>query len=187
MDKYQVRRYLKEQRARLTYRQRLAKSEKIMATLIEQLKGYKKIGFYINKNDEVMTLEFLPYFLEHFDVIAATVVDEEDGTMEFRQFTNVKQLKEGYVGILEPLEGDVISKEDLDVILVPMLGYDKYCNRIGYGKGYYDRYLEDYKGLKIGLGFVEQNLSKIPTEDHDVRLDKVITDREVIDLPSYLR
>ncbi len=66
-----------------------------------------------------------------------------------------------------------------------MLGYDKYCNRMGMGKGYYDRYLADFKGEIIGLAFTEQNYILIPIEPHDVRMDKVITERGILSKPNF--
>lgn len=182
MDKYKVRQVLTEQRARMTYKKRLEKSERIMEQLIPLLKGKKNIAFYINLNDEVITLDFLPYFLENYETISASVTEDE---IEFYSFTNVKQLKEGYVGILEPPAVNKVEKDDIEVIIVPMLGYDKYCNRMGMGKGYYDRYLADFKGEIIGLAFTEQNHILIPIEPHDVRMDKVITERGILSKPNF--
>lgn len=181
MDKYKVRHYLKEQRARMTYKKRLEKSQKIMEKLITQLDGKNNIAFYINTKDEVITHDFLPYFLENYETVSTSVTEEE---IEFFAFTNIKQLKEGYVGILEPPHTNKVEKADIDVIIVPMLGFDKYCNRIGYGKGFYDKYLEDFNGEIIGLAFSEQQYPLIPTDKYDVKMHKVITDREVIIKPK---
>jgi 5-formyltetrahydrofolate cyclo-ligase len=68
--------------------------------------------------------------------------------------------------------------------LVPLVGYDNNLNRLGYGGGFYDRYIEKIekikKVIKIGLAFSYQNLKKIPTNQHDKRLDFIITEKEIL-------
>ncbi len=85
-------------------------------------------------------------------------------------------------GIKEPDPDDAIllDSSDIDVIIVPLLGFDDNKNRLGYGGGYYDRYLEFYEGLKIGVAFAEQKLESIDTDKNDVQLDIIITDKEII-------
>ena len=69
------------------------------------------------------------------------------------------------------------------LILVPGLAFDRSGGRIGKGKGFYDNYLRNYKGLTIGITFNETLLDEIPTEEHDMSVEMVITDREVIKVP----
>jgi len=75
---------------------------------------------------------------------------------------------------------DSVSLEELDLVLVPMLGGDDQGNRIGYGKGYYDRFLKKVDCPKMGLIFDCCLVEKIPTEHHDVVLDYVVTERRII-------
>ncbi len=73
--------------------------------------------------------------------------------------------------------GDEVSIQSLQAILVPGLGFDENLNRIGRGKGFYDRALQNYWGLKIGICFTEQFVSRLPLqENHDVPVDYVVTD-----------
>ena len=85
-------------------------------------------------------------------------------------------------GIKEPDPdfATMIDKNDIDVIIVPLLGFDKNKNRIGYGGGYYDRYLKNCKGLKIAVAFEVQRFDSIVTEKNDVRMDIIITEKEII-------
>ena len=177
-----VRDYLKAQRGRLTYKKRQEKSLKIMENLLTLLEGKENIALYINTNDEVNTLDFIPYFLQNFKTVSASITDE---TMQFYKIENVKRLTPGFKGILEPLPNTLIEKEDIEVMIIPMLGYDKHCNRMGYGAGFYDRYLEEFKGIKIGLAFAEQQYPLLPTNQYDVKMDYVITDREIIKQPKF--
>ncbi len=85
-------------------------------------------------------------------------------------------------GILEPDENfSMIEKDEIDVIIVPGVAFSKECVRLGYGKGYYDKFLRNYKGKKIGIAFWEQIIDNLPYNSYDVLLDKVITDKIVID------
>lgn len=166
----------------MTFKKRNEKSLRIIENLLPILEGKKNIAIYINIKDEVNTLDFLPYFLENFDVVSAPVCTED--SMEFYQINSVKNLSEGAYGILEPLPNNKIEKDEIEVMIIPMLGYDKYCDRIGYGKGYYDNYLADFKGLKVGLAFTEQHHHLVPTNEHDVSLDHVVTERGIVSRPK---
>ena len=78
-------------------------------------------------------------------------------------------------GIAEPCEGKVIDKNDIDVMIVPLVGYNNDNYRLGYGGGYYDRYLIDYHGKTIGLAFTFQKIEDYIPEEHDMPLDVILT------------
>lgn len=88
----------------------------------------------------------------------------------------------GPFGVMEPSEDSrKLDLEELTGILVPGLGFNKNGNRLGKGRGFYDRALADYKGLKIGVCFGCQVLQEdFPVEEHDVRVDFLITENEII-------
>ena len=79
----------------------------------------------------------------------------------------------GVYGILEPI-GELMKKEDIDIIIVPLLYFDKDNNRVGYGGGYYDRYLANYKGITIGVAYDFQEVEKIDVKPTDVKLNYII-------------
>lgn len=83
----------------------------------------------------------------------------------------------GAYGIMEPdpEKSAILSPNDLDFIIVPGLGFDAECRRLGRGAGYYDRLLSESRAYKTGLAFDEQILSEVCTESHDVKLDCVVT------------
>ncbi len=87
----------------------------------------------------------------------------------------------GKFGILEPDESfPIIEKDKIDMVIVPGLAFSRECRRLGYGKGYYDKFLKDYKGKKIGIAFWEQIVDNLPYGHYDVLLDKIITDKIII-------
>ena len=82
-------------------------------------------------------------------------------------------------GIPEPISKKVVIPE---ILLIPLLAFDDDLNRLGYGGGYYDRYLGKLKKkniLKIGIAYSFQNLKKIPINKHDVKLDFIITEKKI--------
>ena len=82
-------------------------------------------------------------------------------------------------GIPEPISSKVIYP---DILLVPLVAYDKNFNRIGYGGGFYDRYIKKIKKIKkvvtIGLAYSFQKVEKIPANKHDVKLDFIVTEKD---------
>lgn len=99
--------------------------------------------------------------------------------LEHSKINSTNELVKNTLGILEPKENLKIDTRKIDLILVPLLGVDIRGNRLGYGKGYYDKFLQTAEALKIGLAFEEFVLDEIPSEKHDVKLDGFITEKGV--------
>ncbi len=74
----------------------------------------------------------------------------------------------------DPSKSIKILPEQIDLILVPGLAFDKYNQRLGYGMGYYDRYLATMNGKKVGIAFREQKVASLPTEEHDLPVDQIL-------------
>ncbi len=105
--------------------------------------------------------------------------------LEFRFVGNPgdeSQFRAGYKGIREPREtSPLVRKEDILVCLVPLLAFDEAGGRLGHGKGYYDRFLSGFSGLKVGLGFECQRAAALPLEPHDHKLDLMVTEARIRD------
>jgi 5-formyltetrahydrofolate cyclo-ligase len=89
----------------------------------------------------------------------------------------------GGVSVRQPVEGTVVSLAMIDMIVIPGLAFDRHGYRVGRGRGFYDRFLsqKDFQGLRCALCFHEQLLNEaIPSEPHDVQMDLIVTDREVL-------
>ncbi len=99
-----------------------------------------------------------------------------------------KELSIGSYGILEPRTEKIRKTrvEDIDLIIVPGVAFDKKGNRIGHGKGYYDRLLDKTNATKIGLAFEFQLLKEIPTDKHDLPIDILITEKRIIKCQDML-
>ena len=101
-------------------------------------------------------------------------------TLIFRQYTKDSELIKNQNKILEPKSGKEIDPEDLDIIFIPLLAFDKNLNRVGMGKGYYDKTLHGKKaGKLVGLAYDFQEISNAFPEDHDVAMNAIITSKNI--------
>ena len=89
-------------------------------------------------------------------------------------------MKEGAYRIMEPDDNcDKLQHENIDIVIIPLVAFDNSGTRLGYGGGYYDRLLKNMqKTKKIGIAFSLQQLDSIERENHDVKLDMVITEKK---------
>ena len=143
------------------------------------------VMFYVDVRDEVRTRQALPDALASGKRIVVPYC--VDGELELFWLENMEELELGMYRILEPKESlrDVASKklgpEDLDLIMVPGVAFDRSGGRTGHGKGYYDKLLQHAKPDTplVALAFECQMFEEIPMQSHDVFMDKVITEAAV--------
>lgn len=166
------------------------RSEIIIHKLME-LDAFKRSGYimsYVNFGNEVATKELIRCCLSKGVRVAVPIVRKtgEIGSIIVPSeiFDIEKELKPGVFGILEPDKNFIrpVNVRMLDMIVVPGIGFDNKKNRIGFGAGYYDRFLTTIPEscLKVGLAFETQIIDEIPVESHDVPLDMVITEKRLI-------
>ena len=99
--------------------------------------------------------------------------------MTFRKVKDISKLEKGEFDIPEPKDNAPIQEKH-DVILVPCVGLDSQGNRIGYGVGFYDKYLEGNNAVKIALSYSKQIVKVIPVSKNDVKMDWIVTEKDVI-------
>ena len=142
--------------------------------------NFKNIGGYYPYNHEIDDLEILNFFRNKKAKISLPII-KENNQMDFFEWTDKDPLKINKYGIAEPTLGKKIYP---DIIFVPLVAYDDDLNRLGYGGGFYDRYLQKIERIKkiskIGLGFSYQELKKIPINKYDKKLDLIITEKKII-------
>lgn len=128
---------------------------------------------------EIDTWPLLQYIWREWPHIqASTVRMHNDGTMDAVLIDQNTDWVLHEWGVAEPREGEIVPiTHQFDVIIVPVLGFDDQNNRLGLGKGYYDRFLANQPGAqKIGLGYSWSFVEALPYEPHDIKLDQIITD-----------
>jgi 5-formyltetrahydrofolate cyclo-ligase len=111
--------------------------------------------------------------------IIVPISHTDTNTLSLSYIDGIEDLHKGAYGILEPNVVGEADSDEIDVILVPGLAFDREGGRMGFGKGYYDRLLEKSTAVKIGLCYDFQLFDKIPKEKHDVPMDYIITEKEI--------
>lgn len=172
-----------EKRSRLSEEEVREKSAKIMSSLFE-LEDFKKAGFvmfYVDCRNEVMTKDAIEKALSMGKRVAVPKTVKGEGLLAI-EIKNLGELSCGVFGILEP-ENDEnrIDPGEIDLVVVPGIAFDRRGYRLGYGAGYYDRFLPKLReGVKkIAVAFEMQLVDLLPAEDHDVRMDALLTEKRL--------
>ena len=170
-------------------------------------KEIKRVKLNISKEDreaaaiEVMNkIEALPQFIEAENILLYNALPDElptecmlnkwddkknlflpvvDGENLIIKRYDKEFVRIGAFGIIEPL-GDEVDSAIIDFIIVPGVAFDKNLNRLGRGKGYYDRLLSNSNAFFAGVGYQIQVLDNIPVEEHDIKMNCIITEREIL-------
>ena len=134
------------------------------------------IGGYFPINHEFNCLDILDQLSKKVSV--ALPIMKKYNQMDFYTWKNCDPLKINNFGIPEPVNFTSVYP---DILLVPLVGFDKNLNRLGYGGGYYDRYIKKIKSIKkiltIGLAFSFQEIKKVPIDSYDQKLNFIYTEK----------
>ena len=140
----------------------------------------KIVGGYYPTNYEIDDLEILNYFYKKGSTISLPKIKKKS-QMEFYEWYKNDLLVINNYGIPEPVITNIVYP---DILFVPLVAFDEELNRLGYGGGFYDRYIQKIskikKIVKVGLAFSFQKLKNIPTSKHDKKLDIIITEKDII-------
>ena len=140
----------------------------------------KIIGGYYPVNFEIDDLKLLEKFEKKNFNISLPIV-KKNFKMDFYQWSFSDPLKTNKYGIPEPEKKKIVYP---DVLLIPLVAFDKNLNRLGYGGGYYDRLIEELSKkkniIKIGLAFSIQKIDKVPINVYDQKLDYIVTNKYII-------
>ena len=147
--------------------------------IINKIKSNDKlIGGYYPYNYEVDVIEILKKFEKQKYYISLPKI-EKNYQMNFFTWSTKKPLTINKYGIPEPITNKIVYP---NIIFVPLVAFDKNLNRVGYGGGFYDRYLKRIKKNKkiitIGLAYSFQKIKKVPINKYDIKLDFVVTNRK---------
>ena len=151
------------------------RSEEICKEIVslEEFSKANTIALYISLKDEVSTDYLIRESLLRGKMVAFPRVHGEQ--LRFYKYNLSDKLEKSRFGVYEPLESsEYIDKNRIDLIIVPGICFDKSGNRLGFGKGYYDRYLKNMRGLSIGICFKEQIVDLVETDENDVRIKRLI-------------
>ena len=155
-------------------------SSRQIQTNLEKVEDYRNaqsIAFYYPIGSEVLTQDLMLKILSlGKDVLLPKVVGEE---LEFRKIKDLNSLEKGSFDIMEPK--DNCEKADkIDVVIVPTVGISPDGSRLGYGHGYYDRFLAKSDAVSIALTYEKQIVKSVPSDQSDVKIDWIVTEDRVI-------
>ncbi|GIN60468.1 5-formyltetrahydrofolate cyclo-ligase [Robertmurraya siralis] len=142
----------------------------------------KVIGITISRAPEVDTYQIIRKAWEEDKVVVVAKCEPQKRRMHFRVLTAFEQLESVYYGLYEPIVEQTlkVEKEKIDLLIVPGLAFTKSGYRLGFGGGYYDRFMADYQGNNVALAFPLQLLDALPIESHDIPVRQIVTTEEII-------
>lgn len=178
MEKRELRRKIKHLRMMLSEEEKLSAAEEVFSQL-ERTAAFtlaNKILMYHSLPDELPTIAFLKkwggiknFFLPRVNGVNLDILPYDQSRLELGAFH-----------IEEPQGDDIVDPAEIELIVVPAVAYDKTGNRLGRGKGFYDRLLATTKATKIGVAYDFQLVETLPAEDHDIPMDFIITQKTII-------
>ena len=178
MDKKELRQFIRNKKRQYSSSQLEELSLSVLSRLNgnEHLQRAETILMYYSLPDEVNTHVYIDQLLEQGKkILLPKVIDEEN--MVIREYTGKHDLKEGAFHIMEPI-GSLFPEEryqEIDLAIIPGMAFDGKRNRLGRGKGYYDRFLQKIPQVyKIGICFPFQLVDEIPTEKTDIKMDAIM-------------
>lgn len=182
-EKKRLRLAMRKKKGSLSESERSACAKQLFAR-IEDSPFFQKahyIACYFALSDEVPTVDFMNKWKDK-KVFLLPIVEGEE--MRFVYYKGEEALKKGAFGILEPWnEAEERTQETMDLILVPGVAFDLKGNRMGRGKGFYDRFLCQKETYKVGVCFDFQLLECIPSEETDVMMDEIVTESRHLQAP----
>lgn len=184
-NKVYIRKSVIEKRNSITIDIKKELDERILKKLIDN-KSYKDslvLFTFVSFGSEVDTHKIISYALNDGKIVYVPKIKSKDKGIEIFRINTLCDLKPGYFNILEPLENCPAGNiNDIDLILMPGIAFDRNGGRIGYGAGFYDRFLTNINSdvPKLALAYQFQVLDEVPITEFDVKIDGIISNKELI-------
>ena len=179
IEKAALRKHLLEKRDATSAELRSITSEKIHENLkrnspfinAQNIACYFPIGSEINTHDIMLDI-----LKQGKNLLLPRIINDD---IEFYIVSDLEKLEKGRFEIMEPKDSSERTKK-IDCVLIPTVGVSKSGVRLGYGHGYYDRFLSSTDAMKISLTYSKQIVKSIPSDSHDIKIDWIITENENI-------
>ena len=181
MTKTELRKIHKNIRNSISDELQLQKSQKIQQFFkdLQIVKEAKTILAYLSYGKEVMTNNIIFEYIDKINIVIPEC-NIQNETMHCVKLNTSSVFEKNIYGINE-VSNPEFYKGDIDIVIVPGIAFDIYGNRIGHGKGYYDKFLHNKNICKIGFCYSDNLITdEIPNDCHDIKMDYIITDREVL-------
>jgi len=157
-------------------------------TSLDIYKQSKVVFIYMDFKNEVITSNLIKRMLSEKKRVVIPYTDSINTVLIPSEITKESDLKQNSFGYFEPKSILPVNIEEIDLVIVPGVVFDKNLNRIGFGKGYYDKILNRLKpsAKKVALAHDFQVLEDIPAEEHDVKMDMIITEKNIYPFTGLL-
>ena len=175
MDKKELRRTIRERKRAMTEEEIVSRSEAlgVLFAQSEAYKAAKTIYGYLPYNQEVRTVPMLEQALKDGKRVAVPKVYGDE--MKFLYLDDLSKVSKGYAGIPEPIADEPVADDETALVLMPGLAFDPAGHRIGYGGGFYDKFLAaEPNHPTLALCYEFQMLPELHTEEHDIPVDTVL-------------
>jgi 5-formyltetrahydrofolate cyclo-ligase len=177
-DKQLLRDRARALRSSLSPAEILEKSERICHNLMNVLDGANPLMVYVSKPMEVHTRALIVHLLAQGKTVVVPIIEKDTKTLRLSYIEDPAVLSQSTFDVSEPVGHEMPAQaSDVKAVIIPMLAFDKRGNRLGYGAGYYDRFLTTHPHMtRIGIAFACQELTEIPTDPTDAGMDLIVTD-----------
>jgi 5-formyltetrahydrofolate cyclo-ligase len=157
------------------------KSACICRLLLNVLDGIDPVMVYVSKPMEVNTKDLIEHLISRRKRVIVPVIEKDTRTLRLSYIENTSVLVKSTFHVHEPVGNEIPARPgDVKVAVVPILAFDQSGNRLGYGAGYYDRFLSDHPHIKkIGLAFTCLETEHIPREANDIKMDMIVTENGI--------
>ena len=183
IKKDKIRKQILEKRSNLSLEEVDKKSELIIENLTPYLKNAQNIMIFTDMKNEVRITKLIELYPKK-NFFISKIVNSKNREMKINKY-NENELVLHKFGYYESSSDDFYDEKILDIVVVPALAFDSSKNRIGFGGGYYDTFLNKVRGknkntLFIGVCYDFQMIEEVPIEGHDITLDLVINESEIL-------
>ncbi len=171
-------------RCRLTPAEISSRSAAIERHLLEMIDGTNPVMVYASKPGEVDTSGLIGRLLARGVRIVVPIIEQETRTLRLSFLRDPAVLQPSTFSVPEPVGCEIpADPSEIDLVVVPMMAFDRRGFRLGYGAGYYDRFLSDHPRMrKIGVAFSCLELDRVPADDRDVPMDVIITEEGILEI-----
>ncbi len=181
-QKNRIREILRQRKDAMIPKDRLLKSHQICRHVMELIKDGETVMVFTSKEKEVNTEPLINSLFKRGNPVVVPIIVKEDISLRLSYLRDFSALVPSTFGVPEPIGSEIpANADDVNTIILPMLGFDRTGGRIGYGAGYYDRFLSKNQNLrKIGIIFACQEVDSLPVDENDIRMDYIITEDGIV-------
>ena len=181
-DKDRVRKILRGKKEAMVPAERLEKSHRICRHLMKLIRDGETVMVFTSKEKEVNTRPLIQSLFGKGNPVVVPIIVREDYGLRLSYLRELSALVPSTFGVPEPIGSEIpAAAKDIGTIILPMLGFDRTGGRIGYGAGYYDRFLSKNPVMrKIGIAFACQEVGRLPVDENDIRMDVIITEDGIV-------